>query len=627
MSAETLGSSGSEPNPAYQNWTSPENAKKDAIKFSFPGLPVVNPSSVEVDSPNPKSSSDIVSSNMTTDNTEPNQDEYPKDLNAMHEYIVKKRQELFAMDDEKKPQESQMGKPNNTESEVKNVNEAPIETYPASNAIEENPKDGVADLPSDFPTSLSSSTSNWNNPLPTPINSASEDAKPGGRLGSQQPDAASSEEITGDTELGQKSGLEMEDGGSGYIDMPQEDIISPQYDYPIIEDSNPKPTSNIADSLTSRSFLGNEPLKPQTDKPSAVDFPARQALNDAPKDVRKSSIESSTSEKVDDSEEATPENTKNAGELSVTQRLETAQKELEGLLRSLHYVRKDEPSINETVAAYETELNKSRDEIEYLAERTKELKKEVSRTKNKIISGFIDGLNLAKDMLFGEHDKIQDRMHRLTDRINAYMNQLEEVEASYDETREQLGSKRNAKSRLDEQYQDALAQKRAIKNETLRLSKQIIRKRKLIELLKEQSTNEAWTEAWEDAQDDIVAEMGYRNVREYRADISAKLERAYDDYNEELRELRRYKEPSDIDKAMKTEQQLKEEAEKARALEPTITEKHSRKIIELEDEIAKIDKYFPTWLDRISRLRENKPVSGALSALKRKALIALYSAA
>ncbi len=627
MSAETLGSSGSEPNPAYQNWANKntENAKKDAIKFSFPDLPMVNLSSVEADSPNPKSSSDIVSSDKTTGNTELSQDEYPKDLNAMHEYIVKKRQELFAMDDKEKPQESQMGKPSNTGPEDENIYEVPIEAYPESNAIEENSKDGVADLPSDSPTSLSSSTSNWNNPFPTPINSASEDAEPEGRLGPQQPDAASSEEITGNTELGQKSDLKIENGDFGYIDMPQEDIVPPK-DYPIIDDSSPKPTPNIA-SLTSESFSGNEPLKPQTDKPSAVDSPARQALDDAPKDVRKSPIESSAFEKVDDSEEATPENAKNAGELSVTQRLETAQKELEGLLRSLHYVKKDEPSINETVAAYETELNKSRDEIEYLAERTKELKKEVSRTKNKIISGFIDGLNLAKDMLFGERDKIQDRMYRLTDRINAYTSQLEEVEASYDETREQLGSKRDAKSKLDEQYQDALSQKRAIKNETIRLSKQIIRKRKLIELLKEQSANEAWTEAWEDAQDDIVAEMGYRNAREYRADISAKLERAYDDYNKELQELRRYKEPSDIDKAMKTEQQLKEEAEKARALEPMITEKYSRKTNELKDKIAKIDKYFPTWLDRISRLRENKPVSGALSAVKRKALIALYSAA
>ena len=160
MSAETLGSSGSEPNPAYQNWTSPENAKKDAIKFSFPGLPVVNPSSVEVDSPNPKSSSDIVSSNKTTGNTELSQDEYPKDLNAMREYIVKKRQELFAMDDKEKPQEPQMGKPSNTGPEDENIYEVPIEAYPESNAIEENPKDGIADLPSDFPTSLSSSTSN-----------------------------------------------------------------------------------------------------------------------------------------------------------------------------------------------------------------------------------------------------------------------------------------------------------------------------------------------------------------------------------------------------------------------------------------------------------------------------------
>ena len=618
MSAETLGSSGSEPNPAYQYWTNTENIVNERERL-FETDDEKKPQESQMGKPS---------------KTESSQNADPKDSVEGHKTIEELIRELFAMDDEEEPRESQMGKPSNTGSGVENIYEAPIEAYPASKAIEENPKDDVADLPSDFPTSLSSSTSNWNNPLPAPINSTSEDAKPKDRLGPQQPDATSSEEVTGNTESGQESGLEMEDGGSGYIDMPQEDIIPPQedivlpqYDYPITDDSSPKPTPNIPNSLTSESFFRNEPLKPQTDKPSAVDSSARQALNDAPKDVRKSPIESSTSEEVDDSEEATPENTKNAGELSVTQRLETAQKELEGLLRSLHYVRKHEPSINETVAAYETELNKSRDEIEYLAERTKELKKEVSRTKNKIFSGFIDGLNLAKDMLFGEHDKIQDRMYRLTDRINAYTNQLEEVEASYDETREQLGSKRNAKSKLDEQYQDALAQKRAIKNETLRLSKQIIRKRKLIELLKEQSTNEAWTEAWEDAQDDIVAEMGYRNVREYRADISAELERAYDDYNEELQELRRYKEPSDIDKAMKTEQQLKEEAEKARALEPTITEKHSRKIIELEDKIAKIDKYFPTWLDRISRLRENKPVSGALSAVKRKALIALYSAA
>lgn len=618
MSAETLGSSGSEPNPAYQYWTNTGNIVKERKR-----LFEMDDEKVPQESQTGKPS-----------NTESNQNADPKDPVEGHKTIEEIIRKLFAMNDEEEPQESQMGKPSNKGSGAENTYEAPIETYeapivayPASNAIEENPKDSVADLPSDSPTSLSSSTSNWNNPSPAPINSTSEDAKPEDRLGPQQPDAAPSEEIPRNTESGQKSGLKMENGDFGYIDMPQEDIIPLQYDYPIIDDSSPKPTPNIANSLTSESFFGDEPLKPQTDKPSAVDSPARQALNDALKDVRKSPIESSAFEKVDDSEEATPENAKNAGELSVTQRLETAQKELESLLRSLHYVKKDEPSINETVAAYETELNKSRDEIEYLAERTKELKKEVSRKKNKIISGFIDGLNLAKDMLFGEHDKIQDRMHQLTDRINAYTDQLEGVQASYDETRERLGSKRNAKSKLDEQYQDALAQKKAIKNETLRLSKQIIRKRKLIELLKEQSTNEAWTEAWEDAQDDIVAEMGDRNVREYRADISAKLERAYDDYNEELRELRRYKEPSDIDKAMKTEQQLKEEAEKALALEPTITKKHSRKIIELEDKIAKIDKYFPTWLDRISRLRENKPVSGALSALKRKALIALYSAA
>ena len=320
----------------------------------------------------------------------------------------------------------------------------------------------------------------------------------------------------------------------------------------------------------------------------------------------------------------TAESGRNLIKPSTNEKLKAVQEEFEALARELHSAKNNKEKLDEDIANYESTLAESNKEIDRLTDRAKELEGEVSRSKRRIIAGFVEGLRLAKNILFGGRDNIHDRIREVTEGINESVEKNEKAKTEYDDVAEDLESARATHLEVSSQHQDIIDERKRCQSRISRLEKRMASAKQQIERLKEESANESWAEAWKDAQEGIKREMGTENMWAFRNSLRKEERELAEQLEGDIQELDRYRQPSRVDRLMKTDEQLEAEAAKADEVEEKLRDEYDRGVASIEAKRAKVDQYFPTWLDRIKNLRENQSVSSALASIKRKALIKIY---
>ncbi len=85
-----------------------------------------------------------------------------------------------------------------------------------------------------------------------------------------------------------------------------------------------------------------------------------------------------------------------------------------------------------------------------------------------------------------------------------------------------------------------------------------------------------------------------------------------------------YRNPSAVQRMMRSEEQLREDAENADRVEETLRRDYEKKVKEIDQTLEQVDKYFPTWQERVKQLTSNGGVKSALSTVKRK-IVARWS--
>lgn len=318
-----------------------------------------------------------------------------------------------------------------------------------------------------------------------------------------------------------------------------------------------------------------------------------------------------------------PADTRESQKMTAEQRLETIQARLERIEQDLHAEYDNKASLEEEIVACEAAIEDNLDQHDQLSDKADQLQLEIKSTKRNIISSFANGLKLMKNLALGRHDEAR----QLLGDISSNIDKNEAAMQGHEETQAALDANEEEKLTLDNAYADAKDQHSASISKISRLERQKATALKQIEMLKEEVANNAWAEAWKDAQEGIKAEMGFDNMVTFRNELASQEEELSDNLQSDLEELDAYRNPSRIQRMMRSEAELQRDAERADAIQSKLEEEYDDAMSAISAKREKVDQYFPTWQERVKSISQNNLVSGALSTLKRKILMRLQGIA
>ena len=317
--------------------------------------------------------------------------------------------------------------------------------------------------------------------------------------------------------------------------------------------------------------------------------------------------------------EAAQETTGETEKSRAESRLEAVRARLESIERQLHEENTNKERLEEEVLACESALEANQEQHDQLTDKVDQLKIEVKKTKRGAITGFMNGLKIAKNLALGRHEEAR----QLLADISGNIDKNEAAMTEHAETESALEANEAEKLTLDDAYATALDERQASSSKISRLERQKADALKQIDLLKEEVANEAWSEAWKDAQVGIMREMGTNDMPGFRKELNAQKEALSEELEGDLAELDAYRNPSKIDRLMRSEEELARDAERADAVEGKLREEYAGSVSAIDTKLNKVDQYFPTWQERVKSISENRLISGAMSTLKRKLLMRL----
>lgn len=311
------------------------------------------------------------------------------------------------------------------------------------------------------------------------------------------------------------------------------------------------------------------------------------------------------------------DNTEKGQEKSRAERkLAAIEAKLEKIDQELHEARNSKEKIEEEIDACEAALEDNNEQFNQLSDRAEELKVEIKRTKRNALNGLANGLRIVKNLALGRHDEVRKILGEISGDIDANEKATDEQV----EVNDALSANETEHATLNSAYENAVDERSATVQKIRRLERQRSEASKQKEMLKEEVANEAWSEAWADAQEGIKSEMGTDNIAAFRRELSAQQEELDENLEDDLTELDGYRNPSRIQRMMRTDEELARDAERADEIEDILRDEHEQATSIIDAKREKIDHYFPTWQERVKQVRENKLVGGALSSLKRKIL-------
>ena len=305
------------------------------------------------------------------------------------------------------------------------------------------------------------------------------------------------------------------------------------------------------------------------------------------------------------------------------QRLDTAKERLEKIDQELLDANSNKEKLEEEIAACEVALDDNMEQYNKLSDKVNELKLEIKKTKRNVLTGFTSGLRIAKNLMLGKHDEARKILGEISNNVDAN----EKAMTEHEETQVALDANENEKAVLDDAYANAVDERNNCISKIARLERQKAEAIKQVETLKEEVANEAWTEAWKDAQEGIKAEMGTDNMNAFRRKLNIQKKELDENLEEDLTELDTFRNPSRIQRMMRTEEELQRDAERADEVEGMLREEHGNATAIIAAKREKVDRYFPTWQERVKNIRENNLVRGALSTLKRRVMMRMYGLA
>lgn len=305
------------------------------------------------------------------------------------------------------------------------------------------------------------------------------------------------------------------------------------------------------------------------------------------------------------------------------QRLDAVKERLKRIDQELLDENNNKERLEEEVSACEEALDDNMEQHDQLSDKINELKLETKKTKRNIITGFTSGLKIAKNLVLGRHDEARKILAEISGNVDANEKAMNE----HEDTKSALEANETEKTTLDNAYANAIDERNACVGKISRLERQKAETEKQLEMLKEEVTNEAWAEAWRDTQAGIKEEMGTENMTAFRRELNTQKKELDENLKEDLTELDYYRNPSRIQQLMRTEDELQRDAERADEVERLLRGEHENATAIIDAKREKVDRYFPTWQERVKNIKENNLVRGALSTLKRKVMMRMYGIA
>ena len=324
-------------------------------------------------------------------------------------------------------------------------------------------------------------------------------------------------------------------------------------------------------------------------------------------------------ENAGESKDRAPEKKQNRAE----RRLEAVQKKLAEIEAGIVELNKDNNVLEEKIAECETALDKNAEDYNQLSDKVNQLRDKVNKTKRSIISGFTDGLRIVKNLALGKHKEVRE----LVDNITQNVNENEQALQSKEQAEQQLRVNESEKVTLNNRRADAIDAQNSNNRKISNLEKWRADLKKQESLLQEKIDEETEKKAWENSREAIKAEMGTDNIRGLRKNLEQQIKDQEKDYQADLAELDRIKNPSRIEQMMSTEEELAARKERADEVEAKLNAEYDKKVSAINAKLEKIDEYFPTWTERVTRVRKNPSIKRGLASVKRKVLLRLYDAA
>ena len=327
----------------------------------------------------------------------------------------------------------------------------------------------------------------------------------------------------------------------------------------------------------------------------------------------------SRGEDIEDEKKKTTEREKTHAE----KRLESVQQKLAEIEAQIAEVNEDNARLEEKISECETALDNNAETHSQLTEKVDQLRDRVNKTKRSILSGFADGLKIVKNLALGKHREVRDIINGITNNVN----ENEQAMKSKAQAEQQLRVNEAEKKTLSNERADAIDIQNSNNKKLANLKKWRADLQKQESLLQDKVAEDNSKRAWEDAREAIKAEMGTDDMKAFRKKLIQKREELEESYLADMDELDGIRKPSRIQRMMRTEQELREEAERADRIEARLTAEHDREVAEIEEKLAKVEEYFPTWGERVAKSRENPSTKRGLATIKRKVLLRMYNVA
>lgn len=305
------------------------------------------------------------------------------------------------------------------------------------------------------------------------------------------------------------------------------------------------------------------------------------------------------------------------------ERLESVQQKLAEIEAQIAETNKDNARLEEKISECETALDNNAEVHNQLSEKVDQLRDKVNKTKRSILNGFTDGLKIVKNLALGKHQEVRDIVNNIANNVN----ENEQAMKSRAQAEQQLRVNEAEKKTLSNERADAIDIQNSNNKKLANLKKWRAELQKQESLLQDKVAEDNSRRAWEDAREAIKAEMGTDDMKAFRKKLIQKREELEESYSADIDELNSIRKPSRIQRMMRTEQELREEVERADRIEARLTAEYDREAAEIEEKLAKVEEYFPTWKERVARSRENPSTKRGLAAIKHKVLLRLYNIA
>ena len=276
--------------------------------------------------------------------------------------------------------------------------------------------------------------------------------------------------------------------------------------------------------------------------------------------------------------------------------------------------------LDEEVLAYEAAIDKNTEEHNQLSDKVNALKLEINKTKRNTISLFANGLKVVKNLAMGKHEEVRKIITEMGNSVDAH----EKATSEHEKARAILDDNEDERVVLDDEYANTVDERKECVDKIFRLKRQQAEAEKQIGMLREEAANESWSEMWKDAQEGIKSEMDTNNMPAFRRELSKQQEELDENLEADLGELDMYRNPSRIQRMMRTEEELQRDEKRVKEIEETLKEEYTNATAVIKSKQEKVDRYFPTWQERVDLIGRNRLVRGALHTLKRKIMMRVF---